>query len=167
MFNKILFSPSNSWVDKILKILVLPFFSFLNLFNFKDRAGRVEFICFFAFSTFFNIINKILFNNENLLDGFPTLILFLSLILNLINILILITATSLICRRFHDLNLSGLYSLFIFMFIALSMLSSIFFNNVLLSLAFIFSYLIGIGFLMIKKGSTKANHYGQPIIFKI
>lgn len=121
-------------------------------FDFKSRAGRIE---YFSFVLVFSGIIKFI---EKLVDphiSFDSEFLSVSFLFSLVFI---ITQTSVSVRRLHDINLSGWWLLLIPTFILLFFVTLPYtkFAIIFLLLPFIFYF---------KKGNQESNRFGAPPIY--
>lgn len=109
-----------------------------NLFSFKGRASRKEYICRVLFFIFLLFINRDL----GRYNPYPTppYLAILSVILFILLVMYMIQYFPLAVRRLHDFNVEGLFVL----------ISFVPFGQLLIL------------WLMFKKGTDGVNDYGEP-----
>ena len=127
-------------------------------FKSNVRASRKEYFSFILFSTLLSEVAGFIFIiNDQKMNWFIGLLIFISILFTLYSFIPSITLT---IRRLHDLNLSGYWSFMIIPILCCLTIDK--YKNIPLIGGVILIFFILS--LIFKKGTPKANKYGEPPI---
>jgi uncharacterized membrane protein YhaH (DUF805 family) len=140
-------------------------------FDFKGRASRKEYISFILFSIILRYLTLPLFLIFIIKYMYTNIIIVYSYLILVYLIITFIPALSLGVRRLHDFNFRFRFVIlaYVLPFLIIAIIEFFevkvlnFLSQLLSAFFVLFSFFINI-MLFFKKGSPKANRYGEPII---